>query len=143
MNNEEQEKCGCGCGENNEEQSGCGCGCGDNNEKQEGCGCGSEDHGHNHDHEGCGCGCGENEFESFVVDLEDEDGNVTPCEVVDGFEYKEGQYVLVQNPTDGSVYLFKSVGEDGELVIPEDTEFEEVSRYYETILEEEDQEEEE
>ncbi|WP_029453508.1 DUF1292 domain-containing protein [Clostridium algidicarnis] len=141
MNNEEQEKCGCGCGENNEEQSGCGCGCGDNNEKQEGCGCGSEGHGHNHDHEGCDCG--ENEFESFVVDLEDEDGNVTPCEVVDGFEYKEGQYVLVQNPTDGSVYLFKSVGEDGELVIPEDTEFEEVSRYYETILEEEDQEEEE
>ncbi|MBU3195861.1 DUF1292 domain-containing protein [Clostridium algidicarnis] len=141
MNNEEQEKCGCGCGENNEEQSGCGCGCGDNNEKHEGCGCGSEGHGHNHDHEGCDCG--ENEFESFVVDLEDEDGNVTPCEVVDGFEYKEGQYVLVQNPTDGSVYLFKSVGEDGELVIPEDTEFEEVSRYYETILEEEDQEEEE
>ncbi|MBU3208887.1 DUF1292 domain-containing protein [Clostridium algidicarnis] len=140
MNNEEQEKCGCGCGENNEEQSGCGCGCGDNNEKHEGCGCGSEGHGHNHDHEGCDCG--ENEFESFVVDLEDEDGNVTPCEVVDGFEYKEGQYVLVQNPTDGSVYLFKSVGEDGELVIPEDTEFEEVSRYYETILEEEDQEEE-
>lgn len=140
MNNEEQEKCGCGCGENTEEKTGCGCGCGDNNDKQEGCGCGSEGHGHNHDHQGCGCG--ENEFESFVVDLEDEDGNVTPCEVVDGFEYKEGQYVLVQNPADGSVYLFKSVGEDGELVIPEDTEFEEVSRYYETMLEEQDKEEE-
>ncbi|MBU5591126.1 DUF1292 domain-containing protein [Clostridium sp. MSJ-4] len=126
MNNDELKKCGCGC----EENSDCGC------EETKECGC--EGHDHDHEHE-CGCGCGDHshEFESFVVDLEDEEGNVTPCEVVDGFEYKDGQYVLVQNPTDGSVYLFKAVGEDGELVIPEDQEFEEVSKYYETLLEEE------
>ena len=65
----------------------------------------------------------------------DENGKVVTCEVVDGFEYKENEYVLVQNPEDGSVYLFKVVGdeENSELVIPEDEEFEEVSSYYQTL----------
>lgn len=109
------------------------CGCGD-----EGCGCG-HDHDHEHDHDGCDCGCGDHEHGPIVVDLEDENGNVVQCEVVDGFEYKENEYVLVQNPEDGSVYLFKVVGEgeEGELVVPEDAEFEEVTAYYESTLEEE------
>ncbi len=113
-----------------------------NNEELKSCGCGCNEEAHEHqcdcqDHEGCGCGCEDHEFESFVVDLEDEDGNVVPCEVVDGFEYKDNQYILVQNPNDGSVYLFKAVGEDGELVIPDDDEFNEVSSYYESLLNEE------
>ncbi|KEI03837.1 DUF1292 domain-containing protein [Clostridium botulinum] len=106
-------------------------------EKLEGCGCG--EHNHNHDHEECGCGCGCHEHESLIVELEDEHGNVVPCEVIDGFEYKENEYALVQNPEDNSVYLFKVIGEgeDGELVVPEDEEFNEVTAYYETLLENE------
>jgi uncharacterized protein YrzB (UPF0473 family) len=75
----------------------------------------------------------------MIVDLEDENGNVVSCEVVDGFEYKDNEYVLVQNPEDGSVYLFKVVGEgdEGELVVPEDSEFEEVTSYYQSLSQEE------
>ena len=80
------------------------CGCDDND-------CGCHEHG---EHEGCGCGCGEHEHESLIVDLEDENGNLVQCEVVDGFEYKDNEYVLVQNPNDGSIYLFKVVGEGEE-----------------------------
>lgn len=100
---------------------------------------GCHDHDHDHDHEGCGCGCGEHEHESLIVDLEDENGNLVSCEVVDGFEFKDNEYVLVQNPNDGSMYLFKVIGEgeEGELVIPEDEEFDEVSAYYESLMEEE------
>lgn len=116
-----------------------GCGCGEENK---GCGCGGNDHGHEHgdDHE-CGCGCGEGEHESLIVDLEDENGNVVPCEVIDGFEYKNNEYAIVQNPENGSVYLFKVVGEgeEGELVIPDDSEFEEVSAYYEQLMAEEEE----
>lgn len=106
-------------------------------EKLEGCACGGHDH--DHDHEECGCGCGCHEHESLMVELEDENGNVVPCEVIDGFEYKENEYALVQNPEDNSVYLFKVVGEgeDGELVVPDDKEFNEVTAYYETLLENE------
>jgi hypothetical protein len=119
-----EESKGCGCGDSHD-----ACGCNDNHE---GCGCG-DDHeacGCGDDHEGCGCGCEENE--ALIVDLEDENGNIVPCEMVDGFSYKDNEYVLVQNPEDDSVYLFKVVGteEDSELIIPEDEEFEEVSAYY-------------
>lgn len=114
----------CNCEENTEKLEDCGCGCG--------CDCSDE-----HDHDDCGCGCGDHE--SLVVELEDENGNIVPCEVVEQFDYKDNEYVLVQNPEDGSVYLFKVIGEgeEGELVIPEDEEFEEVSKYYESTLEEE------
>ncbi len=116
----------------------CNCGCGDMEDKQGGsCDCG-HDHDHHHDHEGCDCGHDhDHDHESFVVDLEDEEGNIISCEVVDAFEYKDGEYVLVQNPNDGSVYLFKSVGEEGELVVPEDSEFEEVTAYYQQLSSEE------
>lgn len=94
--------------------------------------CGCED-------ESCGCGCGDHEHESLIVELEDENGNVVSCEVVDGFEYKDNEYALVQNSEDGSVYLFKVVGEgeEGELVVPDDEEFDEVTKYYESLSEEE------
>lgn len=92
---------------------------------------GSCDCGDNHDHDHANCGCGEHEHEHFVVDLEDENGNVVSCDVIDAFEYKETEYVLVQNPDDGSVYLFKSEGEEGELTVPSEEEFEEVTKYYE------------
>lgn len=102
------------------------------NEKLENCGCQDE---------GCGCGCQDHGHEALVVELEDENGNVIPCQVVDGFEYKGNEYALVQNPEDEAVYLFKVVGEgdEGELVIPEEDEFKEVTDYYETLLEEEEE----
>ncbi len=111
------------------------CCCG---EEEQSCDCGHDhDHHHEHNHEGCGCGCDHDHEESFIVDLEDESGNIISCEVVDAFEYKDSEYVLVQNPNDNSVYLFKSVGEEGELVVPEDGEFEEVTAYYEEVLQKE------
>ncbi|WP_125152110.1 DUF1292 domain-containing protein [Clostridium rectalis] len=103
------------------------CGCGDNS-------CEGAEHSC-----GCGCGCGEHEHEALVVDLEDEQGNVVTCEVIDGFEFNSNEYVLVQNPQDGSVYLFKIVGEgeEGELVIPEDKEFEEATAHYQSLCDSE------
>lgn len=115
-----ESKCSC----DDHESEGCSCeGHGD-----DACGCGEHDHG-------CDCGCGEDGNQ--IVELEDENGNIVPCEVVDSFEYKDNEFVIVQNPEDSSVYLFKAVGEgeEGELIIPEDEEFEEVSAYYKTLSE--------
>ena len=97
----------------------------------EGCGCGHE---HNHDH-GCGdnCGGGEHAHEHFVVDLEDDNGNVISCPIVDAFEFEENEYVLAQNPDDESVYLFRST-EEGELIVPEEDEFDKVTEYYTNVL---------
>ena len=135
MNEEKNTSCGCGGHEHDHENKGCGCGGHENEEKNESCGC-----GHNHEHaenESCDCGCGEGE--ALTVDLEDENGNVVPCEIVDGFTYKENEYALVQNPEDESIYLFKVIGDDetGELVIPEDEEFAEVTAYYEELIKDE------
>ena len=98
--------------------------------KHEGCGC-----GHNHEEHGCGdnCGCGEHEHEHFVVDLEDDNGNVLSCPIVDVFEFEENEYVLAQNPEDESVYLFRST-EEGELIVPEEAEFDKVTEYYTNVL---------
>lgn len=107
------------------------CTCG--SEHEHSCNCGGE---HEHEHE-CSCGCGEHE--PIIVELEDEKGNVVKCQVVDGFVFEENEYALVQNPNDESVYLFKVVGEDeqGELVVPEDEEFNKATAYYEKMLESE------
>ena len=98
--------------------------------KHEGCGC-----GHNHEEHGCGdnCGCGEHEHEHFVVDLEDDNGNVLSCPIVDAFEFEENEYVLAQNPEDESVYLFRST-EEGELIVPEEAEFDKVTEYYTNVF---------
>ena len=98
--------------------------------KHEGCGC-----GHNHEEHGCGdnCGCGEHEHEHFDVDLEDDNGNVLSCPIVDAFEFEENEYVLAQNPEDESVYLFRST-EEGELIVPEEAEFDKVTEYYTNVL---------
>ena len=98
--------------------------------KHEGCGC-----GHNHEEHGCGdnCGCGEHEHEHFVVDLEDDNRNVLSCPIVDAFEFEENEYVLAQNPEDESVYLFRST-EEGELIVPEEAEFDKVTEYYTNVL---------
>jgi uncharacterized protein YrzB (UPF0473 family) len=96
-----------------------------------GCNCG-HDHEHEHEHEGCGCGCGHDHEEALVIDLEDENGNVVSCPVIDSFEYEGNEYLLTQNPEDESVYMFKVV--DEELVIPEEEEFNKVAEYYNEVL---------
>lgn len=96
------------------------CGC------HEGTGCGNH-HEHDHNHEGCGCG--EEHHEHFVVDLEDDNGNVVSCPIIDAFEFEENEYILAQDPNEDSVYLFRST-EDGELVVPEEEEFDRVSNFY-------------
>lgn len=111
----------------NEELKGCGCGCGCSDS-----GCGDDAVESN-----CGCGCGdEHEHEIMSVDLEDENGNIVSCVIVDGFDFKDNEYAIVENPENGSVYLFKVVGEgeEGELVVPEEDEFNEVSAYYEELI---------
>ena len=118
----------CGCGHNHKENDECGCGH-DHNENNE-CGCGHE---HGHDHDDCDCGCGEEE--SFVIDLENENGEVISCPIIDAFEFEENEYILAQSPEDDSVYMFKSVGE--ELVVPDEEEFDRVSTYYNEELVEE------
>lgn len=117
----------------NKDLENCGC-----NGEEESCGCGGHDHNDNeccggHDHE-CGCGCHDehDENESFVIDLEDEEGNLITCPVIDEFEYEENLYYLAQNPNEDSVYLFKLDGE--ELIVPDEEEFDKVSAYYENEL---------
>lgn len=100
------------------------CGC---HEEGTECGCG-HDHEHEHEHHE-GCGCGEDNHEHFVVDLEDDNGNVVSCPIIDAFEFEENEYILAQDPNEDSVYLFRST-EDGELVVPEEEEFDRVSKFY-------------
>lgn len=115
MEKDEMKKCGC---EHEDHDESCDCGCG------------------SHD-DGCDCGCGCDDQDSVVVELEDENGNVIPCEMVDRFVYKENEYALVQNPDNGEVYLFKieTVDDEPQLTVPDDAEFEEVSKYYEDSVE--------
>ena len=76
------------------------------------------------------------DFETLVIDLEGEDGNTISCPLIDHFEYEEKVYVLAQNPEDDSVYMFRveGEGEDEELVVPEEEEFDRVAAYYNEVL---------
>jgi len=107
------------------------CGCHDNEETT--CNCGHDHHDHEHGEE---CGCGEDHHENFVVDLEDDNGNVVSCPIIDAFEFEENEYILAQDPNEDSVYLFRST-ESGELEIPDEEEFERVSKFYSEDLEQE------
>ncbi|GAA0177277.1 hypothetical protein SH2C18_05380 [Clostridium sediminicola] len=73
------------------------------------------------------------------IEIEDIDGRMIPCEIVDGFLFKSNEYALVKNKENNTVYLFKVMGDDdeAELVIPEEKEFKEASLYYEKLVEEE------
>lgn len=107
------------------------CGCHDNEETT--CNCEHDHHDHEH---GEGCGCGEEHHENFVVDLEDENGNIVSCAIIDAFEFEDNEYILAQDPNEDSVYLFRS-NEAGELEIPEEEEFERVSKFYSEDLDQE------
>lgn len=72
------------------------------------------------------------DFDTLVIDLEDENGNMISCPIIDQFEYEEKVYVLAQSPEDDSVYMFRvdGEGEDEELVVPDEEEFDRVAAYY-------------
>jgi len=107
------------------------CGCNEHEEHNHECECG----GHDHDNDcGCGCGCGDEE-ESFVIDLEDENGNLITCPVIDAFKFEENEYLLAQNSEEDSVYLFRVDNE--ELIVPDEDEFERVSAFYQEFAESE------
>jgi hypothetical protein len=110
MNNELNKNC------NDKDENNCNCG---HDHENEGCNC-----GHDHNHEDCDCG----HDEDFVIDLEDDNGNLVSCPVIDTFEFEGNEYLLAQSPEDDSVYMFKTVGE--ELVVPEEEEFNKVATYY-------------
>ena len=76
------------------------------------------------------------DFETLVIDLEGAVGNTISCPFIDQFEYEEKVYVLAQNPEDDSVYMFRveGEGEDEELVVPEEEEFDRVAAYYNEVL---------
>jgi len=101
------------------------CNCGHDHEKRE-CNCENDDEGCNcgHDHEDCDC----EHDDDFVIDLEDDNGNLVSCPIIDTFEFEGNEYLLAQSPEDDSVYMFKSVGE--EMVVPEEEEFNKVATYY-------------
>lgn len=76
------------------------------------------------------------EFDTQFVELEGENGNMISCPIVAQFEYEEKVYVLAQSPEDDSAYMFRveGEGEDEELVVPDEEEFDRVATYYEEEL---------
>ena len=72
------------------------------------------------------------DIDTLFIDLEDENGNMISCPIIDQFEYEEKVYVLAQSPEDDSVYMFRveGEGEDEELVVPDEEEFDRVATYY-------------
>lgn len=77
--------------------------------------------------------------DTIEIEIEDVDGRMISCEIVDGFLFKSNEYALVKNKENNTIYLFKVIGDDeeAELVIPEEAEFKEAADYYEKLVEEE------
>ena len=76
------------------------------------------------------------DFDTLVIDLEDENGNMISCPIIDQFEYEEKVYVLAQSPEDDSLYIFRveGEGENAEVVYLDEEEFDRVATYYEEEL---------
>jgi hypothetical protein len=99
--------------------------------EDEGCSC-----GHDHaEHDGCDCGC----EEVPMVYLEREDGTEVGLPIVASFEYKDVEYVVVDDEDEEASYIFSIAEENGEevLVPVSDEMFDEVSAVYDKLMEEE------
>ena len=74
--------------------------------------------------------------DTLFIDLEDENGNMISCPIIDQFEYEEKVYVLAQSPEDDSLYIFRveGEGENAEVVYLDEEEFDRVATYYEEEL---------
>ena len=90
---------------------------------------------HNCDDHNCDC-CGQDE--EAVVYFEKEDGTEVALPIVDSFEYKDVEYIVVADEEDEASYIFAISEENGEEVLEplSDDLFDEVSDYYEQLLEE-------
>ena len=84
------------------------------------------------------------ELETNLVELADEDGNVTQCEIYDVVDFEEKTYALLlpleeDNEEDPELILLEYVeeGEDGYFQnIDDEAEFERVSEYIESLADE-------
>ena len=97
------------------------------NEKElETCGCG-HDHDHDHDHHD-------------TVTLTLEDGSELECPIIDIFELEEQKYIALYHPIDEVALLYRFFDyEDGTIEvtsIESDEEFEKVSEYVTSLMEE-------
>ena len=87
------------------------------------------------------------EMEAEVIVLEDEDGNEIEFEIVDVFEMKERKYAVLipcdeDEDSEEEIAVFLRIGfdKDGEDILEDldDDEFEEVAKFYEEMIAEED-----
>ena len=82
------------------------------------------------------------EEENNIIEITDEDGKVLECELYDIIEFEGKQYALLTEADadeDAELVLMRYSEEDGESyfeTIEDDDEFEKVSRYVETLDEE-------
>ena len=72
------------------------------------------------------------DIDTLFIDLEDENGNMISCPIIDQFEYEEKVYVFAQSPEDDSLYIFRVEGEGeyAEVVYLDEEEFDRVATYY-------------
>ena len=94
---------------------------------------------HNHDcncnDESCDCGCEDLE-DLGVVYLEQEDGTEVGLPIVDEFEYGGTVYVVVDDDDNEVSYIFEVVEKEGEETLEPVTDdmFDEVSEYYQKLV---------
>jgi len=116
------------------------CCCGHDHEKENGCCCG-HDHDHECDcgHDDCDCGCGE------TVTLAFDDGEEAVCNVLGVFEALDREYIALLPVGDDEVIIYrhKSEGEESELLpIESDEEYDAVAEVFESLFDEEEEDEE-
>ena len=89
------------------------------------------------------------EMESNLVEIQDEDGNVTKCEIYDIVEFEEKNYALLlpledESEEDPELIVLEYIEEDDEgyfQSIDDEKEFERVCEYIQTLEYEDDEDE--
>lgn len=105
-----------------------------NQEVDHSCGCG-EDHDHDHEHH------------QHTVTIELETGEELECPIIDIFEVNEKEYIALLHPEEEIAMLYGFIDhEDGSIELTEiasDEEYELVSKEFDTLFDDEDEEDEE
>lgn len=103
-----------------------------NQEADHSCGCG-EDHDHDHEHH------------QHTVTIELETGEELECPIIEIFEVNEKEYIALLHPEEEIAMLYGFVdNEDGSIELTEitsDEEYELVSKEFDTLFDEEDEDE--
>ncbi len=104
-----------------------------NQEADHSCGCG-EDHDHDHEHH------------QHTVTIELETGEEMECPIIEIFEVNEKEYIALLHPEEEIAMLYGFLDyEDGSIELTEitsDEEYELVSKVFDTLFDEEDEDEE-